>query len=420
MEKVIALVDCNNFYVSCERVFNPKLANIPVVVLSNNDGCIVSRSNEAKALGIPMGTPYFKVRKTLERFNAEVLSSNYTLYADMSGRVMETLSQFTTSMEVYSIDEAFLDLSGLKTNLTEYSRKIRDTVRQWTGIGVSIGIGRTKTLAKVANKIAKRSPKADGVLNLTDSSWLDNALSQIEVEDIWGIGRKSASKLQKVGILNALQLRQADLGWVRSTFGVEGVRTVYELRGQRCYELEENPPMKKGITVSRGFGEKIINLEELKEAVASYIARAGEKLRSEGAAAGLMTVFVATSRFADKKKRYFNHHATCFPVPTNDTHEIMAAAMKAVEVLYREGYEYKKAGVMMLNLVPADMVQGSLFDTINRKKSGSLMRTLDLINKRSTSRIGWACEGTSQQWKTKFKNKTRKFTTSWKELPRVK
>jgi DNA polymerase V len=421
MEPVFALADCNNFYVSCERVFDPRLEGVPAVVLSNNDGCIVARSNEVKAMNIAMGTPYFQAQAALEEHGVQVMSSNYTLYADMSGRVMETLSQFTPAMEVYSIDEAFLDLGGMAENLTEYGRKIQATVRQWTGIPVSVGMGRTKTLAKAANKIAKRSAKAAGVLDLTaHPAWETKALSQIEVEDVWGIGRKSAAKLRKAGIYNAQQLRQADTEWIRRVFGVEGVRTVYELRGEVCYALEDSPPPKKGVTVSRAFGKAVTALEDLKEATALYVSRAGEKLRSEGQAAGVMTVYLTTSRFAEKEKRYFGYDVTTFPAATEDTQEMLAAAMVSVEKLYQPGFEYKKSGVMLTGLVDRNKVQGCLFEARNRQQIRRLMETIDRLNRQNPAGIRWAAEGIDQPWRTKFNRRTQQFTTCWKDLPQVK
>ncbi|MHC4495312.1 MAG: Y-family DNA polymerase, partial [Planctomycetota bacterium] len=316
MKNIFALVDCNNFYVSCERVFEPSLEGKPVVVLSNNDGCVVSRSNKAKRLGIGMGVAFFEVKDFAEKHGVEALSSNYTLYADMSRRVMETLCNFTPEIEVYSIDEAFLNLSGLGDNLTGYCRKIRQTVKQWTGMPVSIGIARTKTLAKIANRIAKRSPEATGVFELTQCTHIDRALAQTKVENIWGVGIKTCIKLKRAGIKTALDLRGVDAEWMRQRFGVTGVRTIYELRGNRCYELEQEPPTKKGITVSRMFGRKVETVEELKEAIACYASRAGEKLREQGLVAGAMTVFVMTSRFVNPRKRYFNSHGISFPTAT--------------------------------------------------------------------------------------------------------
>ncbi|HPY77197.1 MAG TPA: Y-family DNA polymerase [Anaerohalosphaeraceae bacterium] len=419
MKPALALVDCNNFYASCERIFDPKLEGRPVVVLSNNDGCVVARSNEAKALGIPMGIPFFEIKPLVEKHQILVFSSNYTLYADMSDRVMETLSHFTPHIEVYSIDEAFLDLSGIPEDRTEYGRRIRQTVRQWTGLPVSIGIGATKTLAKVANKLAKKSDKAAGVLDLTDSPWLDQALRRIEVQDVWGIGRQISRKLKAAGIHTALDLREANLNWIKSQFGIQGVRTVMELQGRRCWQLEENPPAKQSITVSRGFGRLITELDPLQEATALYAARAGEKLRAEGLAAGAMNVFVTTSRFVEKSRRYMQHCVIPFETATEDTQELIAAAVAAVEQIYKKGYEYKKSGVMLLDLAPRDKVQGGLFDVKDRARSRRLMETIDRINRIGSAAIHWAAEGIQQPWKARFAHKTPAYTTRWTDLPKI-
>lgn len=413
----IALIDCNNFYASCERVFNPALERRPVVVLSNNDGCVVARSNEAKALGIAMGIPYYQVKPLTDKHNVVVLSSNYTLYADMSARVMETLAQFAPRLEIYSIDEAFLDLAGIPDGPVDYGRRIRRTVRQWTGIPVSVGIGPTKTLAKLANKLAKKSPKAGGVLDLTGSPWLDEALRRTNPEDIWGIGRRTAAKLKKAGITDALALRDADLDWIKTVFGVDGLRTIYELRGEPCFDLDDHPAAKKGITVSRGFGRPVTALDELCEATALYVARAGEKLRAEGLAAGVLSVFITTSRFIEKSKRYLNCRSIPLDVATDDTAELLAAAMQALRQIYREGFEYKKSGVILTDLVPAGRIQPGLFDTADRPRRRKLMETIDRINRTQSSGIRFAAEGTAQPWRTTFRQKTPNYTTSWQDLP---
>jgi DNA polymerase V len=420
MNHLFALVDCNNFYVSCERIFEPSLENRPVVVLSNNDGCVVSRSNEAKRLGIKMGVAFFKIKDFADKHGVEALSSNYTLYADMSRRVMETLCHFSPEIEVYSIDEAFLDLSGLGDPPTEYGRKIRHTVKQWTGMPVSIGIAGTKTLAKIANRIAKRSPEAAGVFELTKQAPIDKALAQTKVDHIWGIGIKTCIKLKRAGIHTAMDLRRVDVEWMRQRFGVTGVRTVYELRGACCYELEQEPPTKKGITVSRIFGRNIEAIEELKEAIASYVSRASEKLRQEGVATGAMTVYVMTSRFVDPRKRYFNSRAVSFPTATNYTPELIDYAIKAVEQLYRKGFLYNKAGVIFGDLVPEERVQGNFLDTIDRQKSQRLMQVVDTINTRlPDSALRWAAEGIHQPWRTKFAKRSKRYTTQWDELVEV-
>jgi DNA polymerase V len=420
MKDIFALVDCNNFYVSCERIFEPSLEGRPVVVLSNNDGCVVSRSNEAKKLGIGMGVAFFKVRDLAEKSGLVALSSNYTLYADMSRRVMETLCNFTPEIEVYSIDEAFLNLSGFGDDLTDYGGKIRQTVKQWTGMPVSIGIAETKTLAKIANRIAKRSPEADGVFELTDQARIDEALAQTGVEHIWGIGIRTCIKLKREGIETALALRGVDIEWMRRRFGVTGVRTVYELRGICCYELEEQPPAKKGITVSRMFGRKVETVEELKEAIASYASRAGEKLRDEGLAAGAMTVYVMTSRFVDPRKRYFNSRGVNFPVATNYTPELIEYATAAIERLYKKGFLYAKAGLILGDLVPEGRVQGNLFDQADRQKSRRLMHAIDAVNlKLPDSPLIWAAEGIDQPWQARFAKRSKRYTTQWDELAEV-
>jgi DNA polymerase V len=420
MKDIFALVDCNNFYVSCERIFEPSLEGRPVVVLSNNDGCVVSRSNEAKKLGIGMGVAFFKIRDLAEKHGVVALSSNYTLYADMSRRVMETLCNFTPEIEVYSIDEAFLNLSGFGENLTDYGRKIRQTVKQWTGMPVSIGIAETKTLAKIANRFAKRSPEADGVFELTEQTRIDGALAQTGVEHIWGIGIKTCIKLKRAGIKTALALRGVDIEWMRRRFGVTGVRTVYELRGMSCYELEDQPSAKKGITVSRMFGRKVETLEELKEAIASYASRAGEKLREEGLAAGAMIVYVTTSRFVNPRKRYFNSHGVNFPTATNYTPELIEYAAGAIERLYKKGFLYAKAGLILGELVPEGRVQGNLFDQADRQKSRRLMQAIDAVNlKLPDSPLIWAAEGIDQPWQAKFAKRSKRYTTQWDELAEV-
>jgi DNA polymerase V len=414
---IFALVDCNNFYVSCERVFNPKLENRPVVVLSNNDGCVVARSNEAKALDIGMGVAAFEIKNILEKNNVEVYSSNYTLYADMSSRVMQTLSTFTPEIEIYSIDEAFLNLAGFNWSLTDYGRKIQQTVKQWTGLPVTVGVGSTKTLAKIANYIAKRSPKAKGVLDLTCSPYLDKALEQVPVEKVWGVGIRSTIKLKRVNIKTALDLKNADISWIKSKFGVNGVRTVYELKGSCCYQLEDNPPAKKSVCVSRMFGRPVETVDELKEAIASYASRAGEKLRQQHLAATAETIFVTTSRFIEH--RYFNSQTIEFPVATNDTRELISAASTCIDGLFRDGHQFKKCGIILTGLVSEDKVQQNLFDSIDRAKSRRLMRAIDAVNARESAPLLWAAEGLNQPWQVKFKRRSNRCTTRWDELPEV-
>ena len=417
MKEIFALVDCNNFYVSCERVFNPKLEGRPVVVLSNNDGCVVARSNEAKALNIGMGVPAFEVADLIKKHNIEVFSSNYTLYADMSARVMETLSTFTPDIEIYSIDEAFLNLAGFNRPLENYGRQIRQRVRQWTGMPVSIGIAGTKTLAKIANHLAKHSATANGVLDLTDSTNLEQVLAGVPLEKIWGIGIRSAIKLKRVGFKTALDLSKANISWIRSRFGVVGVRTVYELQNTCCYQLEHNPPARQSIVVSRMFGVPVESIEQLKEAAATYASRAGEKLREHKLAAGLMTVFVTTSRFI--KNKYFNSRTVIFDTATNDTKELIKAALAIIENLYRKNCKFKKCGVILIGLVQESRVQQNLFDRTNREKSRRLMQAVDVVNSRAGCPLYWAAEGLHKDWHVKFKKRSGRYTTRWDELPKI-
>lgn len=414
MKLVFALVDCNNFYVSCERAFNPRLAGRPVVVLSNNDGCIIARSDEAKALGIAMGTPAFKAADILEKNNVHIFSSNYTLYADISDRVMQTLSAFTPEIEIYSIDEAFLNLAALSQNPQDYARHIKATVKKWTAMPVSIGIAHTKTLSKIANRIAKKSPDAGGVFDLTNAGDINALLRTIAVEHVWGVGIRTAIKLKRAKIKTALDLKNADTCWIRKKFGVVGLRTVYELRGDVCYCLEQNPPTRKQVAVSRSFGEPVEDIEKLKEATAAFAVRAGEKLRQEKLFANLISVFAATSPFI--KNKYFNSQTTAFEVATNDTTELIRAACLCVEKLYRKGCLFKKCGVVLHSLVFENQIQHNLFDIADREKSKRLMCAVDLINTRFDSSVHWAAEGLTQGWQVKFKRRSRRFTTDWSEL----
>lgn len=417
MKEIFALVDCNNFYASCERVFNPKLEKKPIVVLSNNDGIVVARSNEAKALGIKMGAAVFEIEDSIKKNHIEVFSSNYTLYADMSDRVMETLATFTPDMEIYSIDEAFLNLSGIKSPLNEYGQKIRKTVKQWTGLPVSVGIARTKTLAKIANRIAKRSEKANGVLDLCDSPYLEQALKQVPVEKVWVVGWRTAGKLQKMGMMNALDLSKTDAEKIRDKFGTVFARVVCELQGINCYELEQNPPPKKSISVSRMFGESVDTIEKMKEAAANYTARAGEKLREEGLAAGIITIYVTTSRFI--KNSYFNSQSVRFEVSTNDTSQLIKAALLCIDKIYRKGYQFKKCGVILNALVPDNKIQQNLFIKIDQQKNQRLMQTIDKINSKMDTSLRWAAEGLQQSWQVKFKRRSKHYTTNWNDLPQT-
>jgi DNA polymerase V len=350
---MLALVDCNNFYASCERVFDPSLRTRPVVVLSNNDGCIVARSAEAKALGLKMGEPYFKVKELFDRHKVAVFSSNYALYGDMSQRVMKTLQQFAPEVEIYSIDEAFLNLGGFR-DLPGLARSIRETVRQWTGLPVSVGIAPTKTLAKVANNTAKKKAGYNGVCVLdTPKAW-EPVLDEFEVGDVWGIGTQYKKLLNRHGVNTALEFSRLPETWLRTHMSVVGARTAMELSGHACLELELNVDPKKGITVSRSFGKRITEYQELAEALAAYVSRAGEKLRREKLLAKHMLVFMHTSPFAkDAAKDPYYAPSVSFSMPlhTHYTPELVHYALWALKEMYRPGYRYMKCGVMLTDLV---------------------------------------------------------------------
>ena len=422
MPPVFALVDCNNFYVSCERVFDPKLDGKPVIVLSNNDGIVVARSNEAKALGIAMGVPAFQVRSLIRAHDVQVFSSNYALYGDLSRRVMDTLAQFSPQVEVYSIDEAFLSLSGFAgRNLTEYGRAIRATVKRWTGIPVSVGIAETKTLAKIAGEVAKHRRDAGGVCDLT--AWPDRGalLADIPVEDVWGVGPNWARLLMEHGVRTARDLREADEHWIRKRMGVTGARIVQELRGVSCLTVEDCPPPKQAVTVSRMFGRPITTLAEMREAVAAYTARAGEKLRQERLAATVLTVFLTTNPFKKDEPQYSNAVTISLPVATDATPELLRCALRGIERIYREGYCYNKAGVMLTALVPASQHQLDLFEDRDRTRSSRLMRVLDRINAdMGAGTLRYAAEGYVKRWRTRFERRSPVNTTNWRDLPVVK
>jgi DNA polymerase V len=418
MLPIFALIDCNNFYVSCERVFQPALYGKPVVVLSNNDGCVIARSEEAKALGIPMGLPAFQMAERFAQHPIEIYSSNYALYGDMSARVMTTLAQFTPDVEVYSIDEAFLNLAGCgESDLAAVAHGIRRTVQQWTGIPTSIGIGKTKTLAKLANRLAKRTSEAQGVVDLTISPHQDDLLATIPVQDVWGIGPSYTKRLHSHGICTALDLRDADDQWVRAQLGVVGRRIVWELRGISCLPLALCPPLKQSVMVSRSFGKPITIRAEMRQAVATYTSRAAEKLRRAHLAAGRVTVFLMTNRFQAEEPQYQNEISMSLPVATNDTAELFAYALRGLEQIFRPGFRYKKAGVMLTGLVPAHQIQTNLFDTKDRERSATLMAVVDYINTHmGAGTIQYAVVGRTPRWRMRSARRSPRYTTRWEEL----
>ena len=422
MNRVFALVDCNNFYVSCERVFNPKLEGRPVIVLSNNDGCAVARSEEAKAF-IPMGAPAFKYEDILKKNNITVYSSNYTLYSDMSERVMSTLSRFTPEIEIYSIDEAFLNLTGfINYNLTEYAKEIRATVKKWTGIPTSIGIGPTKTLAKIANKLAKKNRMCNGVFDITAHPRIDDFLQTVDVEDIWGVGRQYTKFLKRHGIHTAFDLKNAPDYWVKKNMSIVGLRTVWELRGIPCIELEEVSEPNKQIIRSRSFGRPVESLEELKEAVSTHTTRAGEKLREQGLVASYISTFIETNRFKPEDPQYGNSSGRTLTEPTSYTPELIRYAIANLERIYKQGYRYKRAGVVLMGLVPQEQIQLNLLHPARPyNRDNALMNSVDRINSHwGSDTIRLAACGIKQAWQMRRSRLSRRFTTNWNELQNVK
>ena len=413
----LALVDCNNFYASCERLFQPALRGKPVVVLSNNDGCVIARSNEAKALGIPMGAPWHLHKEQFRRSGVVVRSSNYALYGDMSARVMRVLAGFTPDLEIYSIDEAFLSLAGFEDRLDAHARQLRTTVLQWTGIPVSVGIAPTKTLAKAANRVAKKNPDSGGVALLLTAAAQEAALARMELTDLWGVAHRTARRMAAIGIRTPLDLRQADPRFVRERFSVVTERLVYELRGIPCIALEEVTPDRKSIMVSRSFGRPVMKRIEMDEAVAAYTARAAEKMRRQKLATASLQVFVETNRFRADDAQHYATQAVQLPVATADTGKLTGAALRGLAAIWRPGLRYKKAGVVFLDLRPAAAVAGGLFDRPDTPNRQRLMRALDSLNSRyGRDTVTYAASGRRRAWKLRSDQLSPRYTTSWDEL----
>jgi len=415
-----ALVDCNNFYVSCERAFNPSLNGKPVVVLSNNDGCAVARSEEAKRY-IGMGAPIFKLMDIVKNHNIHLYSSNYTLYADMSQRVKEVLTDFSPNVEPYSIDESFLLLTGFNSiNLNEYGRDMRNRVLQWTGIPTSVGIGPTKTLAKIANKIAKKNKMCQGVFDITNHSRIKDFLASVEVDDVWGVGWEYAKLLKRNGIKTALDLRDANETWIRKKMTVQGLRTVLELRGTACIELEEKVPDKKQIVNSRSFGKDLDKYQDVSEAIASYASRAAEKLRKQDSICGHISVWIETNGFKDAPQ-YSNSISCRLPEPTSYTPLLVKYALHLLKKIYKNGYKYKKAGVMLMDLVPAKNTQFNLFTKIDHSRNEKLMEAFDKINiSWGSQTIRSAASGFTRPWAMKRSKISPRYTTDWNQIIRLK
>ncbi|HYE60037.1 MAG TPA: Y-family DNA polymerase [Candidatus Kapabacteria bacterium] len=419
MNRVFALVDCNNFFVSCERVFRPDLEGKPVVVLSNNDGCIVARSNEAKALDIPMGAPYFKWKTYLEQHHVTVFSTNFMLYGDLSGRVMDVLQEHCSSVEIYSIDEAFLDLTGVPDPVA-FARELRQTVRQWVGIPVSIGIAPTKTLAKVANSVAKKQSQYGGVCQLTGTASDDPLLQTFPVEGIWGVGRGHATTFFWGGVESAYDAKYVDATWLKEKMHTTGLRLQEELRGRSVHAFHAEPDPQKSVIASRSFGQQVTALSDLQEAVATFTARAAKKLRDAGRTTTYLWVYICTSRFRSTD-RYSNGIGTALEVPTNDTLALSARATQLVETIYKPGYMYQKAGVHMLGLQDEAREQLSFFMPPTTTKQKHLMAIMDRINDKFGERtIFPASTGVAQTWKVKRERGSPAYTTEWKEVAIVR
>ncbi|SIP88239.1 translesion error-prone DNA polymerase V subunit UmuC [Aeromonas hydrophila] len=423
MPTAIALVDVNNFYASCERLFRPDLKGVPIVVLSNNDGCVVARSAEAKRLGVKMGVPYFQIREVYEEQGGIWFSSNYALYGDMSNRVMTTLESMVPTVEVYSIDEAFVELGeSWAGDLLAYGRQIRERVQQWTGLTVGVGIAPTKTLAKLANYAAKRWPATGGVVDLRDEGRRAKLMAITPVEEVWGIGLKLTAKLNKQGINTVADLVAADPKSLRRQYGVVVERTVQELRGIPCADLEQLAQAKQQIICSRSFGERITQIGPMHQALAGYMERAAEKLRAEGMCCRHVTLFIRTSPFSDKAPYYGNQVSTRLAMPTHDTRVLLAQIPALLPRIWRDEQRYQKGGVMLTDFTPMGMQQGDLFAGDQQvPRSEALMQVIDKINRGRLGKVYFAARGqNTKEWMMKREQLSPRYTTCFNELPAVK
>ena len=417
---IFALVDCNNFYVSCERVFDPYLAKKPIIVLSNNDGCVISRSNEAKSLGVPMGAPFYKYREIIEKNNIEVYSSNYQFYGDMSQRVMKSLGMMIPKqdIEIYSIDEAFIRLDGYeRPDVIDLSIEIKKNILNWTGIPISVGIAQTKTLSKVANHIAKKNTST-GVFDIRNNKLQEQILSNFQIEDLWGISYRWGKKLRKLGINNGLDLRNSDSKFIRKKFSIVLERMVYELRGIPCLDIEK-VTNKKSIMSSRSFGKLVTELESLEQAISTYATIACEKLRHQNSKSQGIYVFLQTNRFRKDLPQYRRSMKYKLDLPTSDTGYIINAGKKILKKIYRKGYHYQKCGIMLFDLSSKYIQQENLFVKSNQSNE-HLMESLDTINKAMGSdTVFFAAKGTQNNWKMRRNKLSSRYTTNWMELPKV-
>lgn len=412
-----ALVDCNNFFVSCERVFRPSLNNRPVIVLSSNDGCAVARSNEAKALGIKMGVPLFKITEIVKKHNVECISGNLSFYGEMSRRVMSILRDMAPAIEVYSVDEAFLDLSGIPEHeLKPLCQEIRKRVLKWTGIPVSIGIAPTKTLAKASATVAKKYEQAEGVYLINSLQARRSVLQRMNVGDVWGVGRCLSEKFTSIGLNTAWKLAESDPTYIRNLTSVVTQKTVLELQGTPCYDFGEEPEHRKQIISSRSFGKAVNDLKTLKEAIGTFVAIGAEKLRSEGTEARGLTVYARTSPF--KGEYYANSHLITFSDGTSDTVRLTREAVKATEVIFKKGVDFKKAGICLHDIHPKSAHQADLFSIVDNKRSESLMEAMDKLNKTMGKHtLHFASSNPKGNWRNLCQHQSPAYTSDWGDLP---
>ena len=417
-----ALVDANNFYVSCERVFRPELNEKPVVVLSNNDGCIIARSNEAKALGLKMGEPAFKRKAFLQKHHVHIFSSNYALYGDMSKRVVQVLKTYSPAIEIYSIDESFLDLSDFyQVNYELLGKKIKKEVHKHTGIPVGVGISTTKALAKIANRMAKKEKQHQGVAVLSTARDINRALRNTPIDDVWGIGRQYYKFLQSKGILTAYDFTCMNDNWVRKNLTVTGLRLKKELQGISCIPIESILPAKKAIATTRGFGKIITDKKYIREAVATYATRCSEKLRKQKSVANILTVFVHTDPFNDNETYHYLSKTINLGFPANSQKELVKFALKTLDLIYREGLRYKKAGVIVSGLESAESIQTNLFYNTDINTNEKLSRVMDGINEKyGRDKVKLAVQGNGKEWKLKQEMLSGRYTTRWSDIPKIK
>ncbi len=413
----VALIDCNSFYVSCERLFNPKIEKKPVVVLSNNDGCVISRSTEAKQIGIKMGEPYFKVKELVKKNGVYIFSSNYALYGDISRRVMKTLKSFSDKIEIYSIDEAFIDLSHIdEKDVENYAKKIRKRILRWTGIPTSIGISNTKTLSKVANHIAKKNKT--GVIYLKEN--IDQKLKDFNISDIWGVGKQLSKLYIKNGIDTAYKLKNISNSWVKKSTNVLGAKTVMELRGISCIDLETQETKRKSCCVSRSFGKKVESLEKLEESITTHCLNAAEKIRNDNQITRSITVFIRTSPF-DKNRKYYSNSITIdLPIATDNSLELVKVSISGLKKIYKYGYFYQKAGIVLSKLKEQSEKEFNLFAPIMENKSQTLMKAIDFTNaKYGRNAISIAQAGINKSWKMRREHSSKIDTASFDFLPKI-